>query len=97
MLLNLQVLQQSLLAVEPGCSLPRSRAFFSLFERGPDAIVAAAHGTYSDPMMKFSLREHQALLKLWYSEKTESDKREEAVRAQRALGEKLDQLGDAEE
>lgn len=92
MVLNVQVLHHSLLHIEPSCKLARSNALFSLFERGPDAIVAAAHGTYSDPSSIFSAGDYEALLKLWYSEQAESEKREEAVRAKTSLEEKLTQL-----
>lgn len=97
MFLNVQVLHHSLLHLEPGCTLPRSNGFFRLFERGPDAIIAAAYNSHRDPLLRFDKKEHEALLKLWYSEKTESDKNEEVVRGKKSLEEKLGQLSEVQQ
>lgn len=94
MMLNVQVLHHSLLHLEPDCILTRSNNFFRLFIAGPDAILAAAHATHGDFSVRFDRRDYEALLKLWYSERTESENNADVMRGKKSLEDRLEQLNE---
>lgn len=96
MQLNILVLQQNLKNVEEGVDLARSANYFSLFDRGPDAIVEKAKedkelqkGNDSNDPNHFSYDELKALLELCYSEALANPERGIAAAAKRQMTDKL--------
>jgi exocyst complex component 4 len=81
--LNVLVLQQNLVNVEPGASLRRSATYFGLFAEGPDAVIEAAKKRGKD--LGYTYGEMKSLLTLCYSEASRSDRREVVVAAERGL------------
>lgn len=96
MLLNVVVLRQNLLNIDRETTLARAALYFSLFKKGPEAIVAAAKDK-DGAVQKVGLTEEElkVLLELWYSEGATSENGEEALRAQRRLNDSLLQLSEA--
>jgi exocyst complex component 4 len=82
--LNVLVLQQNLVNIEPGARLRRSQHFLDLFAGGPDVIVDMARKKGKKDM-GYTFGEMKALIGLCYSEKMRSEKREEVVGAERGL------------
>ncbi|KAF1995102.1 hypothetical protein P154DRAFT_526585 [Amniculicola lignicola CBS 123094] len=83
--INILVLQQNLLNIEPGASLPLSSLFFELFNKGPEAIMARAREYGNDFGVGGKIEKGivEQLIKLWYSERVASDRREVSMKAQR--------------
>ncbi|KAK5993468.1 putative exocyst complex component sec8 [Cladobotryum mycophilum] len=97
MQLNILVLQQNLKNVEDGVDLARAANYFTLFEKGSDAIVEkakeykerAAAGTSGDASDTFSYDELKALVELCFSEQLSNPERGIASAARRQMGDKL--------
>jgi len=86
--LNILVLQQNLKNVEMDASLRKAVVYFDLFRSGPDEVVKEAKRKGKE--CGFSLEMMQRLVELCYSEKRRSERREEAVAAERGVeGHKL--------
>ncbi|KAI1259359.1 Sec8 exocyst complex component-specific domain-containing protein [Xylariaceae sp. FL1019] len=96
MQLNILVLQQNLKNIEAGVSLARAANYYSLFEKGPDAIVERAKNDRqretdegSVPLAeRFSYDELKAMLELCYSEQLADPERGVNAAAKRQIGEK---------
>ncbi|KAF6819723.1 Sec8 exocyst complex component specific domain-containing protein [Colletotrichum sojae] len=94
MQLNILVLQQNLKNVEEGVDLSRAANYFSLFDKGPDAIVDKARedkdkDEHADPSDTFSYEELRTLLELCFSEQLANPERGIASAARRQMGEKM--------
>jgi exocyst complex component 4 len=103
MQLNILVLQQNLKNVEEDVDLARAANYYSLFEKGPDAVVdkareqAAAAAAGDDDSAsarpaaadRFSYDELKAMLELWYSEQLANPERGISSAARRQLNDKL--------
>lgn len=109
MQLNILVLQQNLKNVEEGVDLARSANYYSLFDRGPEAIIEKAKadkdiqkGNNSQDPQHFSYEELKTLLQLCHSEGMAHPERGVATAATRRMTDMLTGLsnayvGDAEE
>jgi exocyst complex component 4 len=90
--LNILVLQQNLKNIEDGVALTRATEYYSLFEKGPDAIVekakAGGAGGGGEGEVRFSYDELKALLDLFYSEPLANPERGIASAAKRQLDDK---------
>ncbi|KAF7542520.1 hypothetical protein G7Z17_g11499 [Cylindrodendrum hubeiense] len=96
MQLNILVLQQNLKNVEEGVDLARSANYFSLYEKGADAIVDKARedkeqqrGNSCQDAEHFSYDELKALVELCYSEQLAHPERGIASAAKRQMADKL--------
>jgi exocyst complex component 4 len=97
MQLNILVLQQNLKNIEDGVDLARAANYFTLFEKGPDAIVEKAKtdkdkqasGDKDDNSDTFSYDELKALLELCFSEQTANPERGIATAAKRQLADRM--------
>ncbi|KAL7795351.1 exocyst complex component [Trichoderma ceciliae] len=102
MQLNILVLQQNLRNVEDGVDLAKATSYFSLFERGPDAIVEKAReykdrhgmGTLALDPNSFSYEELKTLVELCYSEQMANPERGITSAARRQLGDKFSRLSE---
>jgi exocyst complex component 4 len=90
--LNVLVLQQNLVNVEPGANLRRAALFFDLFAQGPDAVITEVKTKGKN--LGYTFGEMKALLTLCYSEALRSDRREVVVAAERGLDAHLLQLSE---
>ncbi|KAH6652200.1 Sec8 exocyst complex component-specific domain-containing protein [Truncatella angustata] len=94
MKLNILVLQQNLKNIEAGIDLARAANYYSLFEAGPDGIVAKAKADNEKDRdavpgeERFSYDELKALVELCYSEQLANPERGIAAAAKRQMGEK---------
>lgn len=103
MQLNILVLQQNLKNIERDVDLARASNYYSLFERGPDAIIEAAgvdreKGNAArtvDGPSEFSYEELRALIELCYSEQLSNPERGIASAAKRQMQDKLVALREA--
>ncbi|KAK4138725.1 hypothetical protein BT67DRAFT_476867 [Trichocladium antarcticum] len=92
MLLNVRVLQQNLRNIEEDGDLGRARAYFGLFEGGPDEVVRRAR---EDSLAGagdgggFTYEELKAVLELCYSEQLADPERGVAAAARRQMADKL--------
>ncbi|KAH8881526.1 hypothetical protein GQ53DRAFT_754352 [Thozetella sp. PMI_491] len=99
MQLNILVLQQNLKNIEDGVDLARAAAFFEMFEKGPDAIVAKAQEDAANPPAdgavatkdpnRFTYDELKSLVELCYSEQLYDPERGVAAAAKRQMSDKL--------
>ncbi|KAI5461395.1 Sec8 exocyst complex component-specific domain-containing protein [Mariannaea sp. PMI_226] len=97
MQLNILVLQQNLKNVEEGVDLARAANYYSLYDKGPDAIVEKARenkenqsGSNSrDGKDNFSYDELKALMELCYSEQLANPERGISSAAKRQMADKL--------
>lgn len=102
MQLNILVLQQNLKNVEDGTDLAKAAGYFSLFERGPDAIIEKAReykdrhgmGTLSIDPNSFSYDELRALIELCYSEQMANPERGITSAARRQLDDRFARLSE---
>ncbi|KAM0256908.1 hypothetical protein ACHAQJ_004730 [Trichoderma viride] len=102
MQLNILVLQQNLKNVEDGTDLAKATSYFSLFERGPDAIIEKAReykdrhgmGTLAIDPNSFSYGELKALVELCYSEQMANPERGITSAARRQLDDKFSRLNE---
>ncbi|RFU77160.1 exocyst complex component sec8 [Trichoderma arundinaceum] len=102
MQLNILVLQQNLKNVEDGVDLAKAAGYFSLFERGPEAIVEKAReykdrhgmGTLARDPNSFSFDELRALIELCYSEQMANPERGITSAARRQLDDKFSRLNE---
>ncbi|KAJ9143856.1 Exocyst complex component Sec8 [Pleurostoma richardsiae] len=105
MQLNILVLQQNLKNIEAGVDLARAANYFSLFDKGPDAIIAKAkedagkgreggEGAAGRSPDWFSYDELKALLELCYSEQLANPERGIAAQAKRQMADKMLQLSE---
>jgi exocyst complex component 4 len=102
MQLNILVLQQNLKNVEDGTELTKAASYFSLFERGADAIIEKAReykdrhgmGTLAIDPNSFSYRELKSLVELCYSEQMANPERGITSAARRQLDEKFARLNE---
>ena len=100
MQLNILVLQQNLKNVEEGVDLARASNYYSLFEKGADAIISKAKEIQEvetgieppDPTETFSFDELKALVELSFSERVSNKERGIATAGKRQLEEKLEEL-----
>ncbi|OAA36237.1 Sec8 exocyst complex component specific domain protein [Metarhizium rileyi] len=88
MQLNILVLQQNLKNVEEGVDLARAANYFSLFDKGPDAIVEKAKEA-GGGAETFTYDELKALMELCFSEGMSNKERGIASAAKRQLDDKL--------
>lgn len=93
MQLNILVLQQNLKSIENNASLSRSARFYEYFGEGADAIVSRAKET-GGKGMGFNLEELKVLVELCYSEALQSQQRDIAMQAKRALNDHQLQLSE---
>lgn len=96
MQLNILVLQQNLKNVEEGVDLARAANYFSLYDRGADAIVEKARqdkeqqrGNSCRDAEHFSYDELRALVELCYSEQLANPERGISAAARRQMADKL--------
>ena len=94
MQLNILVLQQNLKNIEEGVDLARAANYYSLFEKGPDAIVekareSAAAGREVDDADRFSYDELKAMVELCYSEQMADPERGVSSAANRQMADRL--------
>ncbi|MCJ1476807.1 Exocyst complex component 4 [Lambiella insularis] len=94
MQLNILVLQQNLKSIESGVVLGRSAQFFENFTRGADAIIEQAKATGGKDL-GFSLEELKVLVELCYSEALQSQQRDIAAQARKALSDHQLQLSES--
>ena len=94
MQLNILVLQQNLKSVESGVALTRSAMFFDFFIQGAEAIIEKAKATGGKDM-GFSLEELKVLVELCYSEALQSQHRDIAAQARKALSDHLLELSES--
>ncbi|KAL7922467.1 Sec8 exocyst complex component-specific domain-containing protein [Trichoderma austrokoningii] len=102
MQLNILVLQQNLKNVEDGTDLAKAASYFSLFERGPDAIIEKAReykdrhgmGTLSIDPNSFSYDELRVLIELCYSEQMANPERGITSAAKRQQDDKFARLSE---
>ena len=94
MQLNILVLQQNLKSIESELALTRSAMFYDYFIGGADAIVEKAKATGGKDM-GFSLEEIKVLVELCYSEALQSQHRDIAAQARKALSDQLLQLSES--
>ncbi|KAI9149330.1 putative exocyst complex component sec8 [Paramyrothecium foliicola] len=100
MQLNILVLQQNLKNIEEAVDLARASNYFSLFEKGPEAIVEKAKqkdgqaDNEGDDSDHFSYDELKVLLELCYSEPLSNAERGIASAAKRQMDEKLLELSE---
>lgn len=100
MQLNILVLQQNLKNIEEGVDLARASNYYSLFDKGADAIVEKAkekkemqaEGMPNDD--DFSFDELKALVELCYSEQLAHPERGVATAARRRMDDKLVELNE---
>lgn len=101
MQLNILVLQQNLKNIEEGVDLARASNYFSLFDKGTDAIIekarqdkeAQAGGDPNDPE-HFSFDEMKALVELCHSEQLAHPERGIATAARRRMDDKMAELNE---
>ena len=93
MQLNILVLQQNLKSVESGVSLTRSAQFYDYFRQGADAIVERAKETGGKDL-GFTLEEVKVLVTLCYSAALQSQQRDVAAQAKKALSDHQLQLAE---
>lgn len=97
MQLNILVLQQNLKNIEAGVDLTRAANYFTLFDKGPDAIIAKAKEDSSKDASdsnKFTYDELKALVELCYSEQLANPERGIASQAKRQMADKMLQLSE---
>jgi exocyst complex component 4 len=102
MQLNILVLQQNLKNVEQGVDLARAANYFSLFDKGPDAIMAKAEqdrdkkvgDAETDVSNTFTYDELKVLMELCFSEQCADPERGLASAAKRQLTDKMTELGE---
>jgi exocyst complex component 4 len=98
MQLNILVLQQNLKNIEEDVDLARASNYFSLFDKGPEAIVEKAKqekdSQADDDSDHFSYDELKVLLELCYSEPLSNPERGIASAAKRQMDEKLLELSE---
>lgn len=94
MQLNILVLQQNLKSIEDKATLSRSARFYEYFSEGADAIVSRAKKT-GGKGMDFNLEELKVLVELCYSEALQSQQRDVAMQAKRALNDHQLQLSES--
>ncbi|KAL9109154.1 MAG: hypothetical protein Q9187_008195, partial [Circinaria calcarea] len=93
MQLNILVLQQNLKSIENNVSLSRSARFYEYFSEGADVIISRVKET-GGKGMGFNLEELKALIELCYSEALQSQQRDIAMQAKRALNDHQLQLSE---
>lgn len=101
MQLNILVLQQNLKNIEEGVNLARASNYFSLFDKGTDAIIekakqdkeAQAGGDPNDPD-HFSYDELKGLVELCHSEQLAHPERGIATAARRRMDDRLVELSE---
>jgi exocyst complex component 4 len=89
MQLNILVLQQNLVNIEPNVTLARSASFFGYFTEGPDAIISKVKAEGGKEELGFSYDELKTLVELCYSETLNSPRREASMMAKRSMGEHM--------
>ena len=104
MRLNVLVLQQNLKNIEEGADLSRAAEYFSLFDRGPDAIVEKARevaeagkqggedgedGKEKEGVEVFTYDELKNLMELCYSVQLNDPERGVTAAAKREMGDKM--------
>lgn len=105
MRLNVLVLQQNLKNIEEGADLSRAAEYFSLFDRGPDAIVEKARevaeaggqgveeggeeGKGKEGVEVFTYDELKNLMELCYSVQLNDPERGVTAAAKREMGDKM--------
>ncbi|MCJ1394198.1 Exocyst complex component 4 [Xylographa bjoerkii] len=94
MQLNILVLQQNLKSIESEVALTRSAVFFDYFIQGAESIIDRAKATGGKDM-GFSLEEIKVLVELCYSEALQSQHRDIAAQARKALSDHLLQLSES--
>ena len=93
MQLNILVLQQNLKSIESGAALTRSAQFYDYFMQGVDVIVARAKETGGKDL-GFTLEEVKVLVALCYSAALQSQQRDVAAQAKKALSDHQLQLAE---
>ena len=93
MQLNILVLQQNLKSIESGVALTRSAQFYDYFMQGVDVIVARAKETGGKDL-GFTLEEVKVLVALCYSAALQSQQRDVAAQAKKALSDHQLQLAE---
>lgn len=106
MQLNILVLQQNLKNVEQGVDLARAANYYSLLDKGADAVLAkaaedgareiagVAAGSAEAAANAFTYEELKVLLELTFSEQTASPERGLAAAARRQLADKLQEFSE---
>ena len=93
MLLNILVLQQNIKSIENGGSLSRSALFYEYFQEGADAILKKVKD-FGGKDLGFSLEELKVLMELCFSEAMQSQQRDVALQAKKALNDHQLQLSE---
>jgi exocyst complex component 4 len=92
MQLNILVLQQNLKNIEDGVDLARAADYYSLFDKGPDAIVNQAKEDKEKPAGDrdaFSYDELKVMMELCFSEQLANPERGIASAAKRQMADKM--------
>ncbi|KAL0262296.1 exocyst subunit [Diplodia seriata] len=93
MQLNILVLQQNLKNIEAGAVLSKATQFYSMFTTGPESIVAVAKEA-KENRCPFTHDELKALVELYYSEDSASERRDVAMKAKSGTNDYLLQLSE---
>ena len=93
MQLNILVLQQNLKSIESDATLTRSAQFFEYFTEGAGTIVSKVKEAGGKDV-GFNLEELKVLIELCYSEALQSEQRDIAMQAKRALSDHQLQLSE---
>ena len=93
MLLNILVLQQNLKSIDNQGSLTRSALFYEYFQEGADAVLRKVKDARGKNF-GFSLEELKLLMELCYSETLQSQQRDVALQAKKALNDHQLQLSE---
>ena len=93
MQLNVLVLQQNLKSIENEVTLARSALFYEYFTEGASAIVSRVKEAEGKDV-GFNLEELKVLVELCYSEALQSQQRDIAMQAKRALNDHQLQLSE---